>query len=268
MSCAVGRNTPESLAFERRASSDLVRKLDAGNKLIRDGGLQGYVDGVVARIVAVRPRGSVPIRAFIVRDANLNAFTTGGGYVFINAGMLAALENEAQFAMVAAHEIAHIDRGHIQASRDTRTAVSIGAALATVGAAVVGIDPYLAQSAVGLGANAAVSGFSREQESDADDIGLRYMSAAGYNAVEGARAFEVMRRVHGGGGASFFASHPAPGDRLASMNAQARQLGATRGRVGKDRHDRATRRLRLAVLEFYDQAGRQREAAQIRRNLR
>lgn len=266
--CApVAKNTSGSIAYERSSSSQLVRKLDASDKLIRDRRLQGYVNRVVARIAATRPRGSVPVRAVIVKDGGVNAFTTGGGYIFFNAGMLAALENEAQLATVAAHEIAHIDRGHLQASQATRTAVGIGAALATIGAAVVGIDPYLTRSAVGLGANAAVSGFSREQESDADDVGLRYLAAAGYNAIEGARAFEVLRRIHGGG-ASFLSSHPAPGNRQARMTAQARAVGATRGRIGRGAHDRATRALRRAVLDFYDRAGRPREAAQVRRNLR
>lgn len=266
--CApVASNTPQSLAYERGASADLLRKLAANDKLIRDRRLQRYVDGVVARVAAPRPRGSVPIRAVIVKDGDVNAFTTGGGYIFINAGMLAALENEAQLATVAAHEIAHVDRGHIQAGQATRTAIGIGAALATIGAAAAGIDPYLVQNAVGLGANAAASSFSREQESDADDIGLRYLVAAGYNAVEGAQAFGVLQRVHGGG-TSFFASHPAPGNRQVRMIAQARALGAAQGRVGRSAHDQATRQLRRSVLAYYERAGRRREAAQVRRNLR
>lgn len=268
--CApVGQNTPQSIAGERRASADVVNKLDRSGKLIKDRGLQNYLNGIVRRVAATRPKGAVPIRAFIVKDADVNAFTTGGGYVFFNAGMLANLENEAQVATVAAHEIAHIDRGHIQASRSNRTAVGIGAALASIGAAAAGIDPRLVQGVVGLGANAAVASFSRDQETDADNVGLRYLAAAGYNAVEGARSFEVLRRIHGRSrGASFLASHPAPGNRQANLTNQAKQLGATRGRIGKSAHDRATRRLRREVLQFYERSGRVREAAQVRRNLR
>ena len=90
------------------------------------------------------------------------------------------------------------------------------------------------------------------------------------NAVEGAKSFEVLRRVYGDrqGAAAFFASHPATGDRLASLTAQARRLGATRGRIGKRSHDQATRKIRRQVLRYYEQSGRSREAAQIRRNLR
>ena len=73
--CApVASNTPESLAYERTSSSQLVRKLDANNKLIRDRRLQRYVDGVVARVAATRPRGAVPIRAVIVKDGDVLLF--------------------------------------------------------------------------------------------------------------------------------------------------------------------------------------------------
>ena len=268
--CApVAQNTPQSIAAERQNSANLVRKLDSSGKLIKDRRLQRYLNGVVSRVASQRPRGSVPIRAFIVKDADVNAFTTGGGYVFFNAGMLAALENEAQLASVAAHEIAHIDRGHIQAQRSNRTAIGIGAALATIGAAAAGIDPNIVQGVVGLGANAAVANFSRGQETDADNTGIRYLVRAGYSATEGAKSFDVLRRVSAGrGGASFFASHPAPRDRKSNLLAQARSMGARSGRVGRANHDRATRRLRREVLQFYESRGRLREAAQIRRNLR
>lgn len=268
--CApVAQNTPQSIAAERQNSANLVRKLDSSGKLIKDRRLQRYLNGVVSRVASQRPRGAVPIRAFIVKDADVNAFTTGGGYVFFNAGMLAALENEAQLASVAAHEIAHIDRGHIQAQRSNRTAIGIGAALASIGAAAAGIDPNIVQGVVGLGANAAVANFSRGQETDADNTGIRYLVKAGYSANEGAKSFDVLRRVSGGrGSASFFASHPAPRDRKANLLAQARSMGARKGRVGRSNHDRATRKLRREVLQFYERSGRMREAAQIRRNLR
>ena len=265
----VAQNTAQSIAQEQRNSARLVQQLEAKDKLYKDRRLERYLNGVVDRIARTRPPGSIPVRAYIVKDGDVNAFTTGGGYLFFNAGMLAAMENEAQLATVVAHEIAHIDRGHIQASQANRTAIGVGAALATIGAAAAGLDPSVARLGVGLGANAFASNFSRTQETDADNVGIRYLAAAGYNAVEGARSFEVLRRVHGNrAGASFFASHPAPGNRQASLTAQARKLGATKGRIGRKSHSRATRKLRREILKFYDKAGRTREAAQIRRNLR
>lgn len=268
--CATtAQNTEISLAEERARSEEVVADLRRQNALLEDRAIAAYVDDVVERIAATRPPGSVPLRSYVVRDASVNAFTTGGGYVFFNAGLLAAMENEAQFATVAAHEIAHIDRGHVQAGQRNRQTIGIVGDLARIGAAAAGIGGSTTDFGIGLGQSYAASSFSREQEVDADVVGLEYGAEAGYDMVEGARAFEVLQRVYGGqsGPATFFASHPQSGDRLQRLQALARERGAADGRVGEDSHDRVTRGLRRDILAFLEREGREREAAQIRRNL-
>ena len=223
------------------------------------------------RVAKQRAKGSVPLRTYIVKDADVNAFTVGGGYVFFNAGMIAAMENEAQLASVAAHEIGHIDRGHIQAGQANRTGVQLGAALAGVAGAALGVPGQLTNLAVNLGAQYAVNSFTRTQETDADNTGVRYLAGAGYNVLEGAKSFEVLRKLYGdakGPSAAFFSSHPPSSERQANLTAQARQLGATKGRVAPNTYDSKTRNLRRDVLKFYDANGRTKEAAQVRRNLR
>ncbi len=262
------QNTPQSLAQERAQSQQLVRQLEAKNMLVEDRALNSYVGSVVDRIERTRPPGSVPIQPYIIKDADVNAFTPGGGYLFVNAGLIAAMENEAQFATVIAHEIGHIDRGHIQAGQATRTGVQLGAAAAQIGGALLGIDPNLTQLGVGLGAQAAVSSFTRTQERDADLTGVRYVAAAGYDADEGARSFEVLRRLYGDGGVAFLNSHPPTGERQQALTQAAVELGATQGYVGEAEYDRATQPLRQAALQYYESAGRDREAAQVRQNLR
>lgn len=262
------QNTPQSLAQERQASQQLVEQLEARNMLVEDRALNNYVQGVVNRIERTRPPGSVPIQSYIVKDADVNAFTPGGGYLFVNAGLLAAMENEAQFATVIAHEIGHIDRGHIQAGQATRTGVQLGAMAAQIGGALLGVDPNLTQLGVGLGAQYAVSSFTREQERDADATGVRYLAAAGYDVDEGARSFEVLRRLYGDQAVPFFASHPPTAERQQMLTQAAAELGATQGEVGEAQYDRAVRDLRQEALQFYEQSGRGREAAQVRQNLR
>lgn len=265
------QNTQQSIAQEQRQAAAFVRDLDRKGQLVKERRPNDYVRGIVSRVAQTRPAGSVPLQAYIVKDAAVNAFTPGGGYVFFHAGLLAAMENEAQLATVVAHEIAHIDRGHIQAGRSTRQGVQLGAAAASIGGALLGVNPSLTKTVVGLGANYATNSFTRTQETDADNIGVRYLAAAGYNVVEGARSFEVLRRLYGdqtGPAAAFFSSHPATTERQSNLTQQARALGGTKGRIGKQSHDQATRSLRREVLKVYDRNGRVREAAQVRRNLR
>ncbi|MEM7057792.1 MAG: M48 family metalloprotease [Pseudomonadota bacterium] len=269
--CApTAQNTRVSLAEEQRRGQQMVQQMEAKGVIMKDRNLNAYLNNVMNRVAKSRPPGSVALRSFIVKDADVNAFTTGGGYVFFNAGLLAAMENEAQVAAVMAHEIAHIDRGHVQAGQANRQAVQIGAALAQIGAAAVGIGGGLTNTLIGVGAQGAASNFSRTQERDADSVGVQYLSRAGYNAVAGAESFVVLRRLYGerDGVGALFASHPNPGERHASQVQQARQLGSTKGRIGKQTHDRATRKIRREVLAFYEKNGRDREAAQIRKNLR
>ena len=270
--CApTAQNTQQSLAQEQANARKLVAQLESKDALIKDRGLNTYVRGIMDRVAAQRPKGSVPLNTYIVKDGDVNAFTVGGGYVFFNAGMIAAMENEAQLASVAAHEIGHIDRGHIQAGQANRTGVQLGAALAGIAGAALGVPGQITNLAVNLGANYAVNSFTRTQETDADNTGVRYLAGAGYNVLEGAKSFEVLRRLYGdskGPAAAFFSSHPPSSERQANLTAQAKQLGATKGRVAPNTYDKQTARIRKDVLKFYDANGRTKEAAQIRRNLR
>ena len=270
--CApTAKNTQQSLAQEQANARKLVAQMDAKGQLIKDRSLNAYVGTIMNRVAKQRAKGSVPLRTYIVKDADVNAFTVGGGYVFFNAGMIAAMENEAQLASVAAHEIGHIDRGHIQAGQANRTGVQLGAALAGVAGAALGVPGQLTNLAVNLGAQYAVNSFTRTQETDADNTGVRYLAGAGYNVLEGAKSFEVLRKLYGdakGPSAAFFSSHPPSSERQANLTAQARQLGATKGRVAPNTYDSKTRNLRRDVLKFYDANGRTKEAAQVRRNLR
>lgn len=260
-------NTPQSIASERSQAAQFVRQLEAKDALVEDAGLNTYVRGIVQRIAATRGPGAVPIRAFIIKDADVNAFTSGGGYLFVNAGLIAAMENEAQLATVLAHEMGHIDLGHIQAQKATRTGVGLGAMAAMLGGAMLGVDPQLTELGVQLGSQVAVSSFTREQEQEADQVAGRYLAAAGYNVLEGAKSFDVLRRVAGGPGGGFLATHPATTERQQNMVQIAHRLGATGGRVGEATYDRETRALRQEVLTYYRQAGRGREAAVVGANL-
>ena len=265
------QNTKSSLASEQATARKLVAQLEEKKAFYKDRKLNSYLNSIVKRVAKHRPPGSVPLQTYIIRDADVNAFTVGGGYVFFNAGMIAAMENEAQLASVAAHEIGHIDRGHVQAGQANRSGVQLGAALAGIGGALLGVPGEVTNSLVGLGANYAVNSFSRTQEIDADNTGIQYMAGAGYNVLEGANSFAVLSRLYGnqtGAAAAFFSSHPPSKERQANLAQQARSLGATDGRVAAKKYDRETARLRKDILKFYEAKGRDKEAAQIRRNLR
>ena len=86
------QNTKQSLASEQATARKLVAQLEEKNGLYKDRKLNSYLGSIVNRVAKHRPPGSVPLQTYIIRDADVNAFTVGGGYVFFNAGMIAAME--------------------------------------------------------------------------------------------------------------------------------------------------------------------------------
>lgn len=266
--CApTAQNTRLSLAEEQSRSQAHVRDLENKGGIMKDRTLNNYLNAIVKRIAPQRAPGSVPLKSYIIKNADVNAYTSGGGYIFFNAGLIAAMENEAQLATVVAHEIAHIDRGHIPAKSQNNQAVQLGAVLGTLAGAAVGVNPQITEMVVGLGANAYASSYSRTQERDADAIAAQYLAGSGYNGIAGAESFQVLQRLYGNQ-RGVFSTHPAPGERYSNLTTQARTLGSTKGRIGTKTHKRATRKLRREILAFYEKNGRDREAAQIRKALR
>jgi predicted Zn-dependent protease len=267
---APGPAQAQDARFEQTQSRRVLDELRAKDKLWEEDSLNRYVQGIADRIDRARPASAPDLRVFIIKDGEANAFTTGAGYIFVNGGMLALFENEAQLAMVLAHEAAHVDQGHVVEGMEQRQRVGLIGALAGVAGQVAGVPDQLLRLGIGLGSQYAVSDFSRDQERAADELGLRYAARSGYDAVEGATSFEVLRRLYGeqGGLGQFFSSHPRSSERQADLRRRAREIGAGGGRVAADLYLRRTERIRREALEYYQRNGRGVLAEQARRNLR
>jgi predicted Zn-dependent protease len=139
----------------------------------------------------------------------LNAFALPGGKIYATSGLLRAAESDAQLASVLAHEVAHVTERHIA----DRMATTYGAQL--LSAAALGSDPgALVQLASSVLQQGFVMKYSREQELQADRVGIRMLDQAGYDPHA---AISMFRKLGQGGGAqapAFFSSHPPIGDRI------------------------------------------------------
>jgi predicted Zn-dependent protease len=192
----------------------------------RDSKLERYVTDVGNRVLATshlrRPEIDEQIRrtpvTFGVLDSPIiNAMALPGGYIYVTRGMLAHLNNEDQLASVLAHEIGHVAARH--AARQTWQQ-QLGQGL-LLGGVLLGQGLGLpAQDILNLGSMAAQLIFlrySREDELEADKLGVEYSSAAGYDPREAVGLFETLHRIQekeGQGMPSFLATHPDPGDRI------------------------------------------------------
>lgn len=189
--------------------------------LYDDQAMQEYVNIVGQRLAQASDLPNEEFRFFVLDDANINAFVTGCCNVYVNRGLLVNLNSEAELAGVIGHEIGHITARH-PARRQTR---GMAASLGAMAAAILTGSNAVGQLA-NIGAQAWLQGYGRENEMEADRLGLKYMVKAGYDPNSIGNVFRMFqagekferqraaaegrepRLYHG-----VFSSHPSPDQR-------------------------------------------------------
>ena len=151
----------------------------------------------------------------VIRDDTANAFALPGGKVGIHTGMLDAVENDAQLAAVIGHEIAHVTARHSaeRMSRQALTQAGVGLAGAAVDSAT---GAQLMAQAAQLG---LILPFSRNQESEADKVGMRYMAIAGYDPRAAVQVWQKFAAKGGARQPEFLSTHPLPSSRVKELQA-------------------------------------------------
>ena len=202
-------------------------------------GLNAYASVVAARVHHSSELAGQRMFVTVLDDPAVNAYAVPGGYVYLTRGLMALANSEAELAGVIGHEIAHVAARH--AAQRITTGMLTGLVVAAVDVAAG--NPGLTDLAA-LVSGLAGAGFSREQESEADEIGVRYLSQSGYEPLamasflgqlkrQSALAERIALRDGGSGWIDhWFSTHPRTEDRVvaAANLARASQAGAMVGR--------------------------------------
>jgi predicted Zn-dependent protease len=214
-------SVPDEIELGREADAKVRRELVR----VRDAAIVSYVAGVGKRL-ARSTRGPEYPYSFTVADyREINAFALPGGPIWINRGVLHAATNESQVAGVLAHEIAHVSQRHA-ATQVMQGAFAnwglglLGAMLGNVGGA------NAARTAAGAMTNGAFLKFSRDDEREADRVGLEILTRAGWDARGMVELFEILRREQKRDPSSvetFFSTHPSPQERIEQLQALVRR---------------------------------------------
>jgi len=211
--------------------------------LYQDEAMQRYVQELGARLAAGSERPNLPWTFRVIDDPVVNAFALPGGFIYVTRGIMAHLNTEAQLAGVIGHEIGHVTARHSVQQMTTQTLAQAGLVVGVL------LKPELADYA-GLASGALgvmFLKFGRDDESQADELGFRYMRGQKYDPRELAEVFGVLERVSaasGGGRLPVWAStHPDPANRREKALARADTVPASELTAALVRRDEYLRRL-------------------------
>jgi len=209
-----------SEAQEIAMGKEADRQAVAAYGLYPDAKVQAYVERLGKGLAARSERPDLPWSFKVVDDPTVNAFALPGGYIYVTRGIMTHLRSEAELVAVLGHEIGHVTGRH-SASQMSKQQLAMGGLI--VGMAV---KPELqrfgglAQQGLGL----LFLKFGRDDENEADELGLRYMASQNYDPREMLEVFGVLDRVtrEAGGGRmpDWLSTHPSPGNRLTRIQEQ------------------------------------------------
>ncbi len=202
----------QEVQYGQQATGEIAKEIPL---LPVDHPVSKYIDALGHRLAAKAPGYKFPYTFRVVNQKEINAFALPGGPIYVNTGTIAAA-SEAELAGVMGHEISHVVMRHStrQASRQTKAAIPLAILSGVLGASVGGWAGSLAQMGISIGAGSVFTKYSRESETEADMVGAQIIYDTGYDPHAMVTFFQKLKEQQGeGGGPSFLASHPDPGNR-------------------------------------------------------
>ncbi len=209
---------------ERELGEKVLQEVKKRWSLVSDPAVNEYVNKMGRRILESLGTQPFQYQFYVINTPEINAFAVPGGKIFFNSGLILLVESESELAGVMAHEIGHIFARHISKRSGKGQAIS----LATLGALLAGI--FLGGKAAGALATTSMAAgetaflkYSREDEEEADYLGLRFMDRAGYDRRSMISMLKKLRRVSGPASSdppAYLLTHPAVEERAAELEIQ------------------------------------------------
>ena len=231
------RPSPDS---DEKGLWDLMRRAERQLKrsrfVVRDATLNAYLNEITCRL---GQKHCPDLRLYVLRTPHFNASMAPNGMMQVWTGLLLRCNDEAQLAAIIGHEMGHYLRRHtIDRWRDARDKADVGIFLG-LGLAAAGVG--WAGDVANLALAASMFAFSRDQEREADEIGLELMRKAGYKTIAAAEVWEQLVAEFEVSTAQrsqnlLFATHPQPEERLATLRKAAEAINGGSGERGYERY--------------------------------
>ncbi len=221
---------PQDIELGKQSAVQVDRQLP----MVSRPSVNQYVARLGAKLARNAPGAPYPYQFKIVNLSDINAFALPGGFVYVHRGLIERTRTEGELAGVMAHEIAHVALRHQtnQVSKAYLAKAGVGILGGLFGSRSKSTTGTIMGAVGGVGLNALFLRNSRSAEEQADIVGAQIMAKSGYDPMEMARFFDVLRQEAGGNPgklAQFFSDHPAPANRAARVRREANLLGPVRG---------------------------------------
>ncbi len=211
---------------EEEMAREFMRYITAQFEIVDDPVIVNYINKIGKKILANFPSQPFEYRFYVVKEDVYNAFATAAGHIFIYTGLIAAMDNEDELAGILSHEISHVYCRHISQKIERSKMINMATLAGLAAGLLIGAaGGGEAASAITMGSMAAgqsaALAFSREDEIQADQVGLVYLQEAGYT---GEGLIDILNKIRSkqwygtGQVPSYLMTHPAVEDRLAYID--------------------------------------------------
>ena len=215
-------------AEEKEFGEAFFRSLHSQISINQDAEIQEYIQSIGQKLVANSDEPSHPFHFFVVMENDINAFAGPGGYIGVNSGLILMTEAESELASVMGHEIAHVTQRHLFRAAEAQSRLSIPTIAGTLAAILLGTQsPALGQAAIMAIQAGSVQfqiNFTRENEEEADRVGMQILSGSHFDPRSMPTFFERLQqstRYSGQAVPEFLRTHPVTASRISDTRGRA-----------------------------------------------
>lgn len=239
---------PLSVQDERELGEKVFKEIQERMEIIRAPAMEECINSLGRKLVSNADSSEFSIRFYILRESEPNAFAIPGGRVFVTTGLITLVSSEDELAGVMSHEIAHIVRRHIAQRIEASKRLNLVALAGALAGILIGGGTGGAIMAGSLGVSESEKlRYTRENESEADRLGLAYMTQAGYSGREMIRFLKKIHRTshHDTSFPPYLLTHPGIPTRITYLETL---MGGLPSTTQIPRSSDSLRRLQLRVF--------------------
>lgn len=231
------RSPAMTVEEERQLGEKILIEVKKRWPLLKDPAVNDYVNRIGREILQSIGPQPFDYQFFILNTPDVNAFAVPGGLIFLNSGLILLVENEDELAGVMAHEIGHVVGRHIARRSEKTQKLSLAALGALLAGVLMGGKAAGAVATTTMAATeTALLKYSREDEEEADYLGLKFMEQTGYDRQGMVTMLKKLRRMQGpasGDPPTYLLTHPAIEERTGALEIQMTHLPPAREKSKK-----------------------------------